>query len=473
MQRIGDHDRIQHFLTGSSLNTLFSVFNMVVFSGILLYYNTMLFSVVLGANLLYGVWVWLFMERRKELDYKRFALSANNQGQLIELLGGVQEIKLAGAERQKRWEWERTQAKLFRTSMQGLALEQYQQAGGTFLQSGKDIIISFISAKAVIDGHLSLGMMLAVQSIIGQLNAPLLQLIGFLRSAQDAKISLERLAEIHDRDNETASSMTDENQVYAPITIAETEAEEKSLFLQNVSFRYGSPNTPFVINDLSLHIPQGKITAIVGSSGSGKTTLLKLLLQFYQLNAGDIKLGTHQFEQLAPREWRKRCGVVMQDGYIFSDTIARNIALGCENEQINYAKLRQAAKTACIWEHIEGLPLGLQTKIGKDGMGLSGGQKQRLLIARAVYKDPEYLFFDEATSSLDANNEQRIMQNLDDFFWGRTVVVVAYRLSTVRNADQIIVLEHGAIAEQGNHADLVAKQGRYFELVRNQLELGS
>lgn len=481
MQRIGDHHRIEQFLTGQSLNTLFSLFNLVVFGAVILGYNPLIFCIVMGVNGLYGAWIYLFLKRRKELDYKRFNLSARNQGQLMELIGGVQEIKLANAERSKRWEWERTQARLFATSVQGLGLEQWQQAGGMLLQQAKDVLITFIAAKAVIDGSLTLGMMLALQYIVAQLNSPLQQLIGFVRGAQDAKISLERLSEIHINASENSNTTTAHNDFSLPQTAAEnltgannadkSDAESNALRTANLSFRYGSSASPLVLNDLSLLIPRGKTTAIVGSSGSGKTTLLKLLLKFYPPSSGNIAVGSSDFAQLDNAAWRAKCGVVMQDGYIFSDTIARNIALGDEN--IDYALLNHAAEVANIREFVKELPQGWQTKIGSDGLGLSGGQKQRLLIARAVYKHPDYVFFDEATSSLDAHNERVIMENLAAFCAGRTVVVVAHRLSTVKNADQIVVLEKGKIAELGTHTELTAKRGAYYNLVKNQLELGN
>ncbi len=465
MQRIGDHHRIEQFLTGQSLSTLFSLFNFVVFGAVILFYSPTIFVLVLTTNVLYGLWVWGFMRQRKILDYKRFNLQAQNNGQIMELLGGVQELKLANAERQKRWEWERVQVKLFRTSVKGMGLEQLQQVGGTLLQQGKDVIITFIAAKAVIDGQLSLGMMLALQYIVGQLNAPLMQFIGFMRAAQDAKISLERLGEIH--------SLPAENKRAEGSSNSLLWAEAADIELVNLSFRYGSLSSPLVLSDLSLTIPAGKTTAIVGTSGSGKTTLLKLLLRFYPPTSGDIRLGANgSLSQTDHYAWRARCGVVMQEGFIFSDTIARNIALG-DDDQIDYMRLHEAARIANIDEFVADLPLGYQSKIGGDGLGISGGQKQRLLIARAVYKQPEYIFFDEATSSLDANNERLIMQNLSAFNTGRTVVVVAHRLSTVRNADQIIVLERGKVIEQGTHAQLSALRGAYYGLVKNQLELGN
>jgi ATP-binding cassette, subfamily B, bacterial len=463
MQRIGDHHRIEHFLTGQSLSTLFSLFNIVVFGAMMLYYSPPIFGLVVAANFLYVLWIWFFLAQRKKLDYKRFNLMSQNNGQVMELLGGIQEVKLANAERQKRWEWEQTQIRLFRVSTDGLRLEQMQQVGGTVLQQGKDILITFIAAKAVIDGSLSLGAMLAMQYMVGQLNAPLQQIVGFIRAAQDAKISLERLGEIHHAQDEDTTRTTT-----GSVALSYQKAD---LHLKNLSFRYGGPSSPLVLNDLTLTIPQGKTTAIVGASGSGKTTLIKLLLKFYPPTSGDILYDDVSLTQIDSHAWRNECGVVMQDGYIFSDSIARNIALG--EDTIDYTRLNEAAHIANIKAFVTDLPLGFQTKIGSDGLGLSGGQRQRLLIARAVYKAPNYVFFDEATSSLDANNERSIVENLATFGVGRTVVVVAHRLSTVRNADQIIVLERGQVVEQGNHHTLAALRGKYYELVKNQLELGA
>jgi ATP-binding cassette subfamily B protein len=461
LQRINDHYRIETFLTSTTLNTAFSIFSFVVFGAVLLFYNTAIFGIFILGSFLYIGWILLFLKRRKVLDYKSFEQRAKNQNKLIQLIYGMQEIKLHNAEKLKRWEWEHIQANLYKVNMKVLALTQYQQAGSSFINELKNIIISFLAAKAVIEGNMTLGSMLAIQYIIGQLNAPLVEMINFITSSQDAKISLERLGEIHEQDNE--EDIEDSKIDILP--------EEKSLKLSNLSFRYGGPSSPWVLRNMDLVIPEGKVTAIVGASGSGKTTLLKLLLKFYPPSEGDIKLGDLDLENIRNYTWRERCGVVMQDGYIFSDTIAKNIALG--EEKIDKTRLIQAVKAANIQEFVERLPLGYNTKIGDEGIGVSGGQKQRLMIARAVYKSPEYLLFDEATSSLDANNEKAIMEKLGKFFEGRTVVVVAHRLSTVKNADQIIVLDKGEIIERGNHETLAAKKGAYYKLVKNQLELGN
>lgn len=461
-QRIGDHQRIQSFLTGATLSTLFSFVNLIVFSIVLALYNISILIIFLVFSAASISWIIFFLKRRKQLDYKRFQRLSENQNTLFEMITGMQEIKLNNSETSKRWEWERIQAKLYKISIKGLALGQYQQVGSGFFNQLKNILISFVSATAVMKGEMTLGMMLSVSYIIGQMNGPLDQLLGFIQSAQDAKISLDRLGEIHSLDDEL---VTNDHQ--------NTIDPEKygSINLQNVSFQYEGPHSPYVLKDINLNIPVGKITAIVGSSGSGKTTLLKMLLQYYDPVKGEIKIGTKDFKQVNPNGWRSQVGTVMQEGIIFSDTIAKNISIS--DETPNYAKLEHAVKVANIKEFIEELPLGYQTKIGNTGTGISSGQKQRMQIARAVYKNPQYLFFDEATSALDANNERKIMENLDEFFEGKTVMVVAHRLSTVKHADQIVVLEKGEIVEIGTHDELAAKRGYYYDLVKNQLELGN
>jgi ATP-binding cassette, subfamily B, bacterial len=461
LQRINDHYRIETFLTSNTLNTLFSLFSFLIFGGILAIYNILIFIVFLTGSVLYVAWIFVFLNKRKVLDYQGFEQRAKNQNQLIQLFNGMQEIKLHNAETSKRWEWERVQAALFKINVKQLALDQSQLAGSSFINEFKNIFISFIAAKAVIDGAMTLGAMLAIQYIIGQLNAPLVELVNFIKATQDAKISLERLGEIHEQGNEEVNGA-------AKVDILPSD---KNIKLENLSFRYGAPTTPWVLKDIHFLIPEGKVTAIVGASGSGKTTLLKLLLKFYPPTQGKIRMGEMDIENIRNYTWRQECGVVMQDGFIFSDTIANNIALG--QEKIDKTKLLNAVKTSNAQSFIEALPLSYNTKVGSDGIGLSGGQKQRLLIARAVYKNPSFLLFDEATSALDANNEKAIMENLEAFFKGRTVVVVAHRLSTVKNADQIIVLEKGEIIEQGRHEELTQKRGVYYNLVKNQLELGS
>lgn len=459
MQRINDHHRIEQLLTNSSLNTLFSLVNLVVFSIVLLFYDFRLFLIYLAGALLYIGWITFFLKKRKELDYKRFSQVSQEQSKVIELVNGMQEIKMHNAEKKKRWGWEFIQVKLFKIQIKSLSLEQWQSVGGNFINQMKDIFVSFLSAKLVLSGNLTLGMMLSVQYIIGQLNSPLLQLVDFIRQTQDAKISLERLGEIHDKEDEENK---DEQYV--------SEIPSKDIEVKNVSFRYiGSDQ--FVFENLNLSIPFQRTTAIVGSSGSGKTTLLKLLMKFYEPNEGEIKIGSTNLKNISPRFWREHCGVVMQEGYVFNDTIAENIAIG--EDYVDKQKLRKAVEIANIKDFVESLPLSYNTKIGNEGVGVSGGQKQRLFIARAVYKSPDYIFFDEATSALDANNEKIIMENLEQFFEGKTAIVIAHRLSTVKHADKIIVLDQGKVVEEGNHQELVALKGEYYRLVKNQLELGN
>jgi ATP-binding cassette subfamily B protein len=460
MQRMGDQSRIQSFLTGSTLSIIFSMFNLIVFAFVLVWYDTQIFSIFFIGSIIYSVWILLFLKRRRDLDYKHFEISSKNQSNTIQLISGMQEIKLNNCEQQKRWEWEHIQANLFKFSVKSLALGQYQQAGAFFINQTKNILITFLSAKAVIEGNITLGGMMAIQYIVGQLNSPVEQFIGFIQGFQDAKISVERLNEIHGMEDEEPS---DKEYNF-------TLPTDKTITFQSLTFRYpGAGNDP-VLENIDLVIPQGKTTAIVGMSGSGKTTILKILLRFYKWEKGEIRIGESKLDTISHRLWRSQCGVVMQDGFIFSDTIANNIAVG--EERPNKSKLEHAVKVANIGEFIESLPNGFNTKVGSEGNGISQGQKQRLLIARAVYKDPEYIFFDEATNALDANNERVIMDNLLEFFKGRTVVVVAHRLSTVSNSDNIIVLDKGRIIEQGTHFELISLNGKYYSLVRNQLELG-
>ena len=461
IQRIGDHRRIESFLTSSTLNILFSLFTLIIFGAVLLMYNVNIFLIFIAGSSLYVLWVLIFMRKRRDIDNRLFAQMSDNQSNIIQLITGMQEIKLNNCEKQKRWEWENIQVKLFKVNMSSLSLSQYQQAGGVFINEIKNIIITYVVARSVINGEMTLGMMLAVQYMIGQLNSPINQMISFFQSTQDAKISLERLGEIHQKDDE-------ESDQEPKIDIL---PERRNLNFEKVSFQYEGPHSPFVLSDVDLDIPEKKITAIVGTSGSGKTTMVKLLLGFYNPVKGKIKLGDLYLNNISNRMWRNKCGVVMQDGFIFSDSIANNIAVS--DEYPDRAKLLNAVKVANIQEFVESLPLGYNTKIGQNGVGLSQGQKQRILIARAVYKNPEFIFLDEATNALDANNERIIMQNLDNFFVGRTVVVVAHRLSTVKNADQIVVLEKGKIVEKGTHNELTKNKGAYYQLVKNQLELGN
>jgi ATP-binding cassette subfamily B protein len=461
MQRINDHYRIESFLTGSSLSVLFSMFNLVVFSFVLAWYNLTIFGVFIIGSLLYVVWILFFLKRRAALDFKRFQQSSQNQSKVVELVNGMQEIKLHNAERQKRWQWENLQVKLFKVNIQGLALSQWQNSGSAVINELKNIFITFLTAKLVLDGQITLGMMLSVSYIIGQLNSPIMELVQFIQHWQDAKLSLQRLSEIHNKEDEEPLGKD-------LISDLEVNCEIK---IKQASFFYSGMNNDYVLKNLNMNIPPNKITAIVGSSGSGKTTLMKLLLKFYDPIEGDITLGTQNLKHVSSKSWRDKCGVVMQEGYIFSDTIASNIAVG--DDVVDKVRLKHSVEVANIKEFIENLPLGYNTKIGAEGIGISTGQKQRILIARAVYKNPDYLFFDEATSALDANNEKVIMHNLNEFFQGKTVVVIAHRLSTVKNADQIVVLDKGSIIEIGNHNQLTSARGAYYELVKNQLELGN
>jgi ATP-binding cassette subfamily B protein len=461
LQRIGDHTRIENFITNQTLNVLFSMVNLVVFSIILAIYSWTILLIFLLGSLLYVIWIVFFLKRRRELDFHRFRQLSENQAKLIELITGMQEIKLNNCEKQKRWEWERIQSRLFKVNIRRLSLNQAQTIGSSFINQLKNILISFLAAKLVIDGHITIGAMVAVSYIIGQMNVPLANLMDFIQNAQDAKISLERFNEIHLKKDE--ESREEHKIVHLP--------ENRDIFIKDVTFQYEGPRSPKVLKEINLHIPVNQTTAIVGMSGSGKTTLIKLLLGFYPPVSGSVSIGETNLDQFSTTVWRDKCGVVMQDGYIFSDTIVNNIAVGVDH--IDRNRLSEAVRLANIQEYIESLPLGYHTKIGQEGAGLSQGQKQRILIARAVYKNPEFLFFDEATNALDANNEKVIMENMNEFYKGRTVVVVAHRLSTVRNADQIVVLDKGEIVEKGKHEELIQLKGSYWNLVKNQLELGA
>jgi ATP-binding cassette subfamily B protein len=461
LQRMGDHSRIENVLTNESLNILFSIVNFFIFSIVLAIYNIYILFIFIIGSTLYVLWIYLFMKRRRTLDYKNFTQGAENHNKTIQLIQGIQEIKLQNAERQKRWEWERVQATVFKLNIKGLALNQYQQAGSLFINGITNILISAMSATAVVKGSMTMGMMMSVSYIIGQLNSPINQLIGFIHSLQDAKISIERLGEIHFQENE----------VHYPDTMDIKEMpDDETIEIKSVTFKYNKTSSESALQDVTFKIPKNKITAIVGESGSGKTTLMKLLLGFYEPTEGEILLGGNQLSAYNPEWWRGCCGAVMQDGFIFSDTIANNIAVG--HEHIDKEKLINACKVANIMDFIQSRPLGFNTKIGSDGQGISQGQKQRILIARAVYKNPVYLFFDEATNALDANNELQIMKKMNLFFEGKTVLIIAHRLSTVKNADNIIVLEKGNVIESGTHVELSAKRGVYYHLVKNQLELG-
>jgi ATP-binding cassette subfamily B protein len=460
MQRIGDHRRIETFMTGSSVSTLFSFVNFIVFGFILAYYNLTILVLFLIGNGLYVAWILAFMKYRRELDIKRFAQSSAEQSNLFQLITGMQEIKLNNCETEKRWQWERIQVKLFKISIKGLALGQYQQMGSVFFHQTTNILITYLAAKGVVEGNMTLGMMMSLSYIVGQLSSPVSQFIGFAQSLQDAKISLERLNEIHRKE--------DEIQVQ-DVKVTELP-ENRTITIENLSFSYDGADRDYVLDNINLIIPQKRVTAIVGASGSGKTTLIKLLLGFYDPNRGSIKIGDTPLQNINQRVWRAHSGSVMQDGFIFSDTIAHNIAVGVET--VDSERLLHAVTVANIREFIDSLPLGYNTKIGMEGNGISQGQRQRMLIARAVYKNPGFIFLDEATNALDAKNEKEIMEHLHRFYTGKTVVVVAHRLSTVIDADHIVVLDKGKIAEEGTHRELTDKQGLYYQLVKNQLELG-
>jgi ATP-binding cassette subfamily B protein len=460
LQRINDHSRVEQFLTAKTLNTLFSLFTLIVFSVVLWLYDVRIFAIFFVGSIIYTFWIIVFLKKRRELDFKYFDVRAKNQNKTYQLIQGMQEIKLQNAERRHRWEWEDVQADLFHIHIASLKLEQTQEAGNIFINESKNIIITVVAALAVINNEMTLGMMLATQYIIGQLTLPIEQTVGFIHDLQDTKISLERINEIHKKEDENAGR-----------PIQKQDIKNTSIKIENLVFQYEGPHSKKVLNNIYLTINSGEVTAIVGASGSGKTTLVKLLLQFYNPVDGKIWVGNHDLAKFNSTWWRNQCGAVMQDGFIFSESIAHNIAAN-ENE-IDKKKLAYAAKTANIHDFIMELPLKYNTVIGNEGQNLSQGQKQRVLIARAVYKNPDFLFFDEATNALDANNEKAIVENLQEFYKGKTVVVVAHRLSTVKNADQIVVLDDGKIVETGNHRELTNKKGAYYHLVKNQLELGN
>ena len=461
IQRMSDHSRVNNFLTQQTLSITFAMLTFVVFSVVLFFYSKLVFAIFLLGSILYGGWMTLFLKRRKILDYELFEQQAINNDKTYEFITSMQEIKLQDCEQRRRWEWEDTQADLFGVQMKSLKLQQTQEAGSIFINEVKNIIITVVAATAVIHGQMTLGMMLAVQYIIGQLNSPVEQLMNFFYSLQDVKISLERINEIHQMDNENGKEGL----------LTSIEDKNEGIDIKNIMFKYDPHALRKTIDDVSIHIPQGKVTAIVGASGSGKTTLIRLMLGYYPVLEGKINIGNTDINKLNKKWWRRQCGVVMQDGVIFSESIARNIAV--DDGDIDKERLLKAAEIACIKDYVMALPLKFNTKIGRDGVGLSQGQKQRILIARAVYKNPDYIFLDEATNSLDANNERSIVENLDKFYKGKTVVIVAHRLSTVKNADQIVVIDHGKVVEVGNHESLTTKRGAYYNLVKNQLELGN
>lgn len=460
LERMNDHNRVEKFLTNQVLNIAFSMLGFLVFGGVLFSYNLSIFCIFLVGSVAYGAWIAFFLKKRKTLDYLLFERQAANHNKTYQFITAMQEIKLQNCEQRRRWEWEDVQADLFDVSMKQLRLQQMQEAGSVFINEVKNILITILAATAVIRGEMTLGMMLAVQYIIGQLNAPVEQLMNFLYSLQDVKISLERINEIHEMENE-------ESHAEALMGFAD---KDRSLYFRKVDFKYDPHHPRKTLDGVDCVIPEGKVTAIVGTSGSGKTTMIKLLLGYYKVLDGNITIGNTDLQQYNLKWWRRHCGVVMQDGVIFSESIARNIAV--DDGEIDSERLQLAARIACIEDYILSLPLQYNTLIGQDGVGLSQGQKQRILIARAVYKNPDYIFLDEATNALDANNERAIVENLMEFYRGKTVVVVAHRLSTVKHADQLLVVEKGRIVETGTHEDLICRQGAYYHLVKNQLELG-
>lgn len=463
LQRITDHTRIQNFVSSATLNMIFSIITFIIFNCILAHYSLTIFFVFIIGAILYVGWTFFFLKKRAELDYKRFDEASQSQNSLIQIINGVKEIKINNSQRKNRWKWEFNQISLFKTSLSTLKIAQYQTIGATFINEIKNIVITFLAAKAVVEGNLTLGMMISTQYIVGQLNLPLSNFITFIQTWQDAKISLERLSQVHTRDDEDLATAKKSNEL----------PNAKTIEIKDLSYRYGGKSTPFVLKNVSCIIPEGKTTAIVGASGSGKTTLMKLLLKFYEPTKGSINIGSIDLNSINNDFWRINCGAVMQDTFMFNDTIAGNISESEQNEMIDRAKLNNAAFVSNIDDFIQKLPNKFNTELGTSGIRLSGGQEQRIMIARAVYKDPFYLFFDEATSALDANNEKVIMENLNAFITGKTAIIVAHRLSTVKNADNIIVLENGEIVEQGNHNDLTKLRGKYYELVKNQLELGN
>lgn len=455
LQRIGDHQRVKEFLAGTSLVSLFSFVNALVFGGVILYYSVTVFVVYLLCSFLYIGWVLLFMKKRAALDNKMFSLNSLGKNNIFELILGMQDIKLNACEKEKRWEWERTQVDIYQVLLKGLKLSQYQMSGGVLLGQIRNVCITAFVATLAIKGSMTLGMMLAIQFVIGLMNSPMEQIVDFIKKLQDVKLSIGRLNDVYCLDDETIEEK-DGNIPYADICI------------DNLSFRYDKFAASPILDKVKIVIPKGKITAIVGMSGSGKSTLLKLLLDFYNPDSGSIKLGEKLLQDYDVREWRKSCGVVMQDGFIYSDTIERNIV---PSGEIDMKRMLFAANIANVMPFVEMLPLKFKTKVGREGKGLSSGQKQRLLIARAVYKNPKYLFMDEATNSLDANNEMEVMANLNSFLKNRTSVIVAHRLSTVRDADNIIVLKNGQVIEQGTHQELLKFKGEYYSLIKNQLSI--
>lgn len=461
LQRIEDNNRIEEFLTSASLTVLFSFFNLIVFGIVLAIFSVKILVLFLAGALLYMFWILLFMKKRALIDHQRFRQMSESGNKLINIINGMPEIKLTQSETGMRWDWEKLQASLFGLRVKALTIIQYQSAGSTFINEVTNVLITIVAATAVIKGEMTLGMMLAVQFIIGQLNIPVSQLLGFIRISQDAKMSLDRLSEVHEMEEEEEEPENKVNRI----------PDNTSIYINNLSFQYEGPRSPYALKDIDLFVEQNKVTALVGASGSGKTTLLKILLGFYQPVDGEILVGDTRLSNINLKVWRSRAGAVMQDGYLFPGTIAFNIAPG--DGEIDPEKLVNAVETANIRHFIESLPSGYNTRIGPNGLGLSQGQKQRLLIARVIYKNPRVIIFDEATNALDAVNEKVIVEKLTDFFVGKTVIIAAHRLSTVKNADRIVVLDNGRIIETGDHNSLIEGKGAYYNLVKNQLELGN
>lgn len=459
IQRINDNNRIQNFLTSTSVTIFFSAINFTVFSIVIAIYDVRVFLCFILGSTFYVFWIRAFLKYRREIDVRKFTQLANNQNSLIQLMVGIQDIKLYNSEKTRRWEWEKIQALLFKLSAKGLLIGQYQIAGATVINGLKNFLVTYLTAKAVIDGEMTLGMMMSIQFIIGQLNGPIESLNDFIQSYQDAKISFERLDEIE--------QIEPENRYASPEILSIPSSS--SIILRDLTFRYNGPRSPAVLNKINLEIKANEVTAIVGASGSGKTTLLKMIMGNYDPSVGGVQIGDLPLNSIHKSLWRNHIGTVMQDGFLFSDTIANNIAMG--GGQIDESKLLQAVEVANIREFIEELPSNYNTIIGTQGDGVSQGQRQRILIARAVYKNPKFIFFDEATNALDSNNEREIIENLNSFFISKTVVIVAHRLSTVMNANQIIVMDKGSIVEQGSHSELVKAKSYYYNLVKNQLEL--
>ncbi|WP_029276677.1 peptidase domain-containing ABC transporter [Pedobacter borealis] len=458
-QRLGDNRTIQAFITGVAMNTIFSIVNLLVYSFILISYSPKLFLIFACGNLLYFCWIRAFLPIRRKMNYQQFYLSAQENNSTIQMVQGMQEMRLNNAEQVKRWEWENIQAQVFKLNFKSLNYGQWQSAGALLINQSKDLIITFVVAKLVVDGQLTFGTMIAVQYIIGQLGGPISHAVGLIQGFQDAKISLERLNEIH--------NTADEEPVES---IFESKLNEKmDIEIKNLNFTYPGQSVN-VLKNINLVVPENKVTAIVGMSGSGKTTLLKILMKIFTAYEGEIVIGGKRFNLISPSFWRSQFGAVMQEGFIFNDTILNNIIIG--DELLDEKRLHRSTVSANIDSYIDNLPNSWRTKIGSDGIGMSQGQKQRLLIARALYKDPKFLFFDEATNALDANNEKEIIENLYKIFKDKTVIVIAHRLSTVKNADNIVVMKNGEIVEQGTHAGLISQKKEYYELVKNQLELG-